>query len=103
MANEGGGYTVHPDPAPLSTIDLAKRRVRDGGSIQNLKLFSRAKAMSGAPSIMDTSEVSKSSNQDWYNHEKNYDKCMSCHSCIQYLFVTNQKTWMAQFCSDKHS
>jgi len=39
MAEERGGYTVHPVPSPLSTIALAKRRVKDGGSIQNLQLL----------------------------------------------------------------
>lgn len=51
-----GGYTVHPVPTPLSTIPLDKSRVRDGGRSQNLMLFIRGKAMSGAPSISGTSQ-----------------------------------------------
>jgi hypothetical protein len=51
-----GGYTVHPVPAPLSTILLVRRRDRDGGSNQNLMLFIRGNAMSGAPSINGTSQ-----------------------------------------------
>lgn len=46
-----GGYTVHPVPAPFSTAADDTRRIRDGGSSQNLMLLSRGKAMSGAPSI----------------------------------------------------
>jgi hypothetical protein len=52
-----GGYTVHPVPAPLSTRPPAKRRDRDGGSNQNLMLFIRGKAMSGAPIMRGTSQL----------------------------------------------
>lgn len=51
-----GGYTVHPVPTPLSTNPLNKRRVRAGGKSQNLMLFIRGNAMSGAPSIKGTSQ-----------------------------------------------
>jgi hypothetical protein len=53
---ERGGYTVHPVPAPLSTNPPVKRRVRDGGRSQNLILFIRGKAMSGAPIISGTNQ-----------------------------------------------
>lgn len=43
-----GGYTVHPVPTPPSTTADIVRRIREGGSNQNLILFSRGKAMSGA-------------------------------------------------------
>lgn len=56
MPEERGGYTVHPVPAPFSTIDLDKRRVKEGGNNQNLMLFIRGKAMSGAPSIKGTNQ-----------------------------------------------
>jgi len=52
-----GGYTVHPVPTPLSTIPLDRRRVREGGRSQNLMLFIRGKAISGAPSIRGTSQL----------------------------------------------
>jgi len=51
-----GGYTVHPVPAPFSTAADETRRVREGGSSQNLMLFSRGKAISGAPSINGRSQ-----------------------------------------------
>jgi hypothetical protein len=51
-----GGYTVHPVPAPLSTILLVSKSVSDGGNSQNLILFIRGKAMSGAPSINGTNQ-----------------------------------------------
>jgi hypothetical protein len=35
---------------------LANSRVRDGGNIQNLILFIRGKAISGAPSIKGTNQ-----------------------------------------------
>lgn len=54
-----GGYTVHPVPAPLSTKLLAKSRVKEGGNSQNLMLFIRGKAISGAPSIRGTNQFPK--------------------------------------------
>ena len=49
--DDNGGYTVQPVPAPFSTIEDNSRRVIAGGSSQNLILFKRGKAISGAPSI----------------------------------------------------
>jgi hypothetical protein len=51
-----GGYTVHPVPAPLSTNPPVIKRVSDGGNNQNLILFMRGNAMSGAPIINGTSQ-----------------------------------------------
>lgn len=51
-----GGYTVHPVPAPLSTAIEAIKSVKDGGSSQNLRLFIRGNAMSGAPIIRGRSQ-----------------------------------------------
>ena len=49
-----GGYTVQPVPAPLSTVLLVRRSVKDGGSSQNPMLFIRGNAITGAPSISGT-------------------------------------------------
>lgn len=46
-------------PAPLSTRPPAKSREREGGSNQNLMLFIRGKAMSGAPIISGTNQLPK--------------------------------------------
>ena len=54
-----GGYTVHPVPAPLSTRAPTVRRIRDGGSNQNLILFIRGKAISGEPIIKGISQFPK--------------------------------------------
>lgn len=54
-----GGYTVHPVPAPDSVKLPAKRSVREGGRSQNLKLFIRGKAISGAPIISGISQFPK--------------------------------------------
>ena len=43
-------------PAPCSAIVLHKIRINEGGSSQNLKLFIRGKAMSGAPIIRGTNQ-----------------------------------------------
>jgi hypothetical protein len=43
-------------PAPDSTIDLIKRRIKAGIKNQNLILLSRGKAISGEPSISGTSQ-----------------------------------------------
>lgn len=51
-----GGYTVHPVPAPFSTAADEISRIRDGGSSQNLRLFRRGNAMSGAPNIIGRSQ-----------------------------------------------
>lgn len=52
-----GGYTVHPVPAPFSTAAEDSRRISDGGSSQNLILFNRGNAISGAPSIKGSSQL----------------------------------------------
>lgn len=51
-----GGYTVHPVPAPASTIEDANRSRKDGGRSQKLILFIRGNAMSGAPIIRGTNQ-----------------------------------------------
>lgn len=54
-----GGYTVHPVPAPASTVDEASRSRNDGGRSQKLILFIRGNAISGAPIISGTSQFPK--------------------------------------------
>lgn len=54
-----GGYTVHPVPAPASTMDDAKSNKKDGGSSQKLILFIRGNAISGAPIIRGTNQFPK--------------------------------------------
>lgn len=56
MFPASGGYTVHPVPAPASTVEEARRSRNDGGSSQKLMLFIRGNAMSGAPIIRGTSQ-----------------------------------------------
>jgi hypothetical protein len=56
---DSGGYTVHPVPAPFSTAAEETNRISEGGSSQNLRLFSRGNAMSGAPSINGSSQFPK--------------------------------------------
>lgn len=53
---ESGGYTVQPVPAPLSLILLRRSKDKEGGRSQNLILFSRGKAISGAPIIRGTNQ-----------------------------------------------
>jgi hypothetical protein len=43
-------------PAPASTIEELKIRRREGGNSQNLILFIRGKAISGADSIKGTNQ-----------------------------------------------
>jgi hypothetical protein len=52
-----GGYTVHPVPTPFSTAAEKTKSVREGGSSQNLILFRRGKAMSGAANISGSSQL----------------------------------------------
>jgi hypothetical protein len=51
-----GGYTVHPVPAPFSTAAEDSRSISAGGSNQNLILFNRGNAISGAPSISGSNQ-----------------------------------------------
>lgn len=53
---ERGGYTVHPVPAPFSTAADETRRISEGGISQNLRLFIRGNAISGAPNIRGSSQ-----------------------------------------------
>lgn len=59
MLLANGGYTVHPVPAPFSTAADDTSMISAGGSSQNLRLFSRGKAMSGAPSINGSNQLPK--------------------------------------------
>ena len=54
-----GGYTVHPVPAPASTMEDAKRSRNDGGSSQKLMLFIRGNDISGSPIISGTIQLPK--------------------------------------------
>jgi hypothetical protein len=56
ILDESGGYTVHPVPAPFSTILLEIKSIIEGGKSQNLILFIRGKAISGAPNIKGTNQ-----------------------------------------------
>ena len=51
-----GGYTVQPVPTPKFMKEEANKRDREGGNNQNLILFIRGKAISGAPTMIGTSQ-----------------------------------------------
>jgi hypothetical protein len=51
-----GGYTVQPVPLPLSVKEDINKNIREGGKSQNLILFMRGKAISGAPIIIGTNQ-----------------------------------------------
>lgn len=59
MFLDKGGYTVHPVPAPLSVNIPIINKDKDGGSNQNLMLFIRGNAISGAPNIKGTNQFPK--------------------------------------------
>jgi hypothetical protein len=59
MLLDRGGYRVHPVPAPFSTAAEIMRSNRAGGRSQNLMLFIRGKAISGAASMSGTSQFPK--------------------------------------------
>lgn len=54
-----GGYTVQPVPTPTSTKEDRRSKEREGGRSQKLRLFSRGKAISGAPIRMGTNQFPK--------------------------------------------
>lgn len=57
ILEDKGGYTVQPVPAPLSTREELRRRKIEGGRSQNLRLFIRGKAISGAPNIIGINQL----------------------------------------------
>jgi hypothetical protein len=57
MLLDNGGYTVHPVPLPFEVKADNIKRDKEGGNNQNLILFIRGKAISGAPIIMGTSQL----------------------------------------------
>jgi hypothetical protein len=54
-----GGYTVQPVPAPASTMEDLSNKIKEGGSSQNLILFIRGNAISGAEIIKGVSQFPK--------------------------------------------
>lgn len=56
---DNGGYKVHPVPTPVSIKLDNINKVKAGGNNQKLKLFNRAKAISGAPIIKGTNQFPK--------------------------------------------
>lgn len=54
-----GGYKVQPVPTPFSTAADLTRRSRAGGRSQNLILFIRGNAISGAPNMRGSSQFPK--------------------------------------------
>ena len=54
-----GGYTVQPVPAPLSAKPEVNISKRAGGNNQNLILFKRGNAISGALSMIGTNQLPK--------------------------------------------
>lgn len=57
MLLDRGGYRVQPVPTPFSTAAELIRRIRAGGRSQNLILFIRGKAISGAPNMRGISQL----------------------------------------------
>jgi len=79
-----GGYTVHPVPAPtLVNDDIIKSEI-EGGKSQNLMLFIRGKAISGAPIIIGTSQFPNPPIIIGMTIKKNYNKGVCC-----YYYVVN--------------
>lgn len=54
--DDNGGYTVHPVPAPPSTLIELTNLLLDGGILQNEMLFNRGNAISGAPTLLGTNQ-----------------------------------------------
>lgn len=82
------GYTVHPVPAPLSIILLKSKNVKEGESNQNLILFKRGKAISGAPIINGIKQLPNPSFIIGITI-KNYNKCMSSCNGVINLVISN--------------
>ena len=87
---ERGGYTVHPVPTPLSTRPDDNSRERAGGSSQNLILFIRGNAMSGAITMRGMSQFPKPPIMVGMTKKKNYNKSVSCYNNIVELIVAQE-------------
>jgi hypothetical protein len=59
MLSDNGGYTVHPVPAPIPEKEEEHSKNNAGGSNQNLMLFIRGNAISGAPIIKGINQFPK--------------------------------------------
>jgi hypothetical protein len=57
MFLERGGYTVQPVPTPALVKADIRSKDREGGRSQNLILFIRGNAISGAPIIIGTNQL----------------------------------------------
>ncbi|KAL1489874.1 hypothetical protein ABEB36_013802 [Hypothenemus hampei] len=86
-----GGYTVHPVTAPLSITLLMIRNINDGGRSQNLILFIRGNAISGAPSISGTSQFPNP--PIIINYEKNYNESVGSNNCIVDLVIADRRAY----------
>ena len=73
ILEDNGGYTVHPVPTPFSINAEPNNKINDGGSNQNLKLFKRGKAISGAPIIKGTNQFPKPPIKIGIYYKKNYN------------------------------
>jgi len=80
---------VHPVPVPISTILLVNKNIKDGGKNQNLKLFIRGKAISGAPNIIGINQFPNPPIKIGITIKKNYNKSMSCNNYIINLIIPN--------------
>jgi len=89
MFIESGGYTVHPVPAPASTIEDLINSKREGGSNQNLILFIRGNAMSGAPINKGTNQFPNPPIKAGITIKKNYNKSMGSYYNIKNLIISN--------------
>lgn len=85
-----GGYTVHPVPAPASTIDDASKSKKDGGRSQKLLLFIWRNAMSGAfyETINGANQMPKPPNYNWHDYEEDYHKCVGSNNYIINLIIS---------------
>jgi len=89
IIDDNGGYTVHPVPVSVSTILLINNKDNEGGSNQNLILFIRGKAISGAPSIIGTNQFPNPPIKIGITIKKNYNKSMSSYNYIINLIISN--------------
>merc|ERR1719187_1765447 len=105
MSNPGRQrrVTVHPVPTPLSTIPLVNSKVREGGSIQNLILFIRGKAISGAPNIRGTSQLPNPPIIIGITIKKNYHESMGCYNYVINLIITDKPSGLTKFDTNNKS
>ena len=86
-----------PVPAPCSTAALINNNVNEGGNNQNLILFIRGNAISGAPNIKGTNQFPNPPTITGITKKKIIKNPWAVTICIIKLITTKYRSWLSKF------